>query len=276
MPHRQLPNSTPTIAYTLVTARGTYKNTPAADRAITAEQWAQLDDTDPNSLLNRFLKEKAAVNLDFANQAPLTKAIASAAARLTMGVSHFHQVLDLGIARGTFAAGARSFYDRDINAATIPDLSSYASVLAAANKVVTGEAARAAAELAGVPHFDDGTTFDSGAHFDVGTHIPMALPSAAEIATALTGFVNLRNQVQIAETATDKEQEALMKIYPDAQALAVDICDTVEFYYRKDSDASSRRVKCARWGVVYVFDANEPQPPTPAPAPAPQPPAPTP
>ena len=271
MPHRQLANSTPTVARTLVTARDTWKNTPAADRAITAEQWAQLDDTNTNSLLSRFLAEVSAVDLDFAAQAPLTGAISSAAARLTMGVSHFHQVLDLGIARGTFPAGSRSFYDRDITASTLPDLSSYADVLEAANKIVTGEAAHAAAELAGVPRFDSGVTFDSGAHFDVGTHIPMALPSAAEVAARRDEFVALRNQVQTAEVTTDKEREALGLIYADAQALAVDICDTVEFYYRKDPNASSRRVKCARWGVVYIFDANEP---VPAPVPAPQPPTP--
>ena len=43
----------------------------------------------------------------------------------------------------------------------------------------------------------------------------------------------------------------------------MDICDTVEFFYRKDPDASSRRQKCARWGVVYMFEPHE----TPDPAP---------
>jgi hypothetical protein len=46
----------------------------------------------------------------------------------------------------------------------------------------------------------------------------------------------------------------------------VDLCDTVEFFYRKDPDDSSRRQKCERWGVVYLA---EPTPPAPAPPPAP-------
>jgi hypothetical protein len=50
-------------------------------------------------------------------------------------------------------------------------------------------------------------------------------------------------------------------------ALAVDICATVEFFYRKDPDAASRRAKCERWGAVYVADA-EPVAPTPPPTPA--------
>ena len=51
-----------------------------------------------------------------------------------MFVSHFHQVLDMGIARGTFALGARSYYGRDVNASAIPDLSDYELVVEALGK----------------------------------------------------------------------------------------------------------------------------------------------
>src|SRR6266566_9876661 len=101
MPSRKLPNSVPAVIRTLKAARDTWKITPnAADRAITPEQWAQLDDNDPNSLLNRLLKEASDVDLAQAAQAPLTTEVSQVGARLTMHVSHFHQVLDLGIARG--------------------------------------------------------------------------------------------------------------------------------------------------------------------------------
>ena len=51
-------------------------------------------------------------------------------------------------------------------------------------------------------------------------------------------------------------------------------CDTVEFFFRKDTNDGSRRTKCERWGVVYHFEPGEE--PAPAPAPAPAPPAPNP
>jgi hypothetical protein len=51
--------------------------------------------------------------------------------------------------------------------------------------------------------------------------------------------------------------------YFKASVLAVDICDTVEFFYRKIPDASTRRVSCECWGVVYLFDNNG----TPSPVP---------
>ena len=254
MPHRQLPNSTPTVIRLLKTARDEWKNTPVAtDRAISADQWTQLDDTNPTSLLNRLLGDASALHLAEAAQAPLTSAEAKLAAKLTMTVSHFHQVLDLGVARGTFGAGARSYYGRDITATSIPNLSSYQAVADTAQAVVDGEAARKTAEGA--------------------AYVPMSLPSAAEVGALLTQFTNLDKASGQAQEHTGKQRELLNADYPAAQALAVDICDTVEFFYRKIADDATRRVQCQRWGVVYVYDNNgtpTPAPPTPAtPTPAP-------
>jgi hypothetical protein len=265
----------PAVIRTLRTARDTYKNTPTpADRAITADQWAKLDDTVPNALFNRLLKDANDVDLAMAAQAPMTNSLAVTAARLTMFVSHFHQVLDLGIARGTFSVGARSYYGRDINATAIPDLSTYDAVLEAADAIVSGEAARAAAEAGGVPTYGAGIQYGSGVRYSSGNEpptpfVPMALPSAAEVAAVRDQFRTVRAQAQQAEAATNREQEELSAYYAEAQALAVDICDTVEFFYRKDPDASSRRAKCAAWGVVYIYDDGEQPPAPPAPAPAP-------
>lgn len=253
----------PSVIRTLKAARDCYKMTAVpADRAITAEQWAQLDDTVPTSFLNRLCKEASDVDLALAAQAPLTGIVAQQAAQLTIYVSHFHQVLDLGITRGTFAPGARAYYGRDIHATALPDLSTYEAVVEAAEKILTGEAARAAAEAA--PTFDSGATMDSGLHFD-GTHVAMCLPSAAEVGTQLTEFKTARTQSLGALTNTNTQQEELSALYAEAHALAVDICDTVEFFYRKDPVDSSRRAKCMHWGVVYIYEDGTPVPPPPTP-----------
>ncbi len=78
-----------------------------------------------------------------------------------------------------------------------------------------------------------------------------------------------RRLAQQAQVKTDREREDVTALYPAAQALAVDLCDTIEFYYRKDPDDASRRAKCKRWGVVYFYEPNEPQDPEPTPTPAP-------
>lgn len=249
MPSRKLPNSVPTVIRCLKAARDRYKfTTNPAELAITAEHWARLDPAQPTSFLNGYLKELADVDRALAAQTSLTSKVEQKAAQLTLFVSHFHQVLDLGILRGTFAGGARAYYGRDAGATTLPDLSSYAALVEAAELVATGEAARATAET---PTYDSGATLDSGLHFD-GTHVPMSLPSAAEVAEKLAEFITLRNESQAAQSHTNTQQEEAGALYAEAHALAVDICDQVEFFFRKDPDASSRRNKCRAWGVVYV------------------------
>ncbi|KAF0180162.1 MAG: hypothetical protein FD161_940 [Limisphaerales bacterium] len=236
MPYRRLPNTMSAVIRTLKAARDQWKLTPVpADRAITDAHWAQLDDAPAsNSFLNRLLKEASDVDLALAAQAPLTTGLSQAGARLTMFVSHFHQVLDLGITRGTFAAGARSYYGRDVGADSIPDLSTQDLVAEAAERIVTGEAARATAEAA--------------------AHIPMSLPSAAEVAALRTAYLAVRGTQSQAVEKTDREREELAALYNQAYALAVDICESVEFFYRKDPDPGSFRTKCQRWGVVYIYE----------------------
>lgn len=248
MASRKLPNSMPGVIRTLKTARDTYKNTPvAADRAISAETFAKLDDANPNSLLSRLLKEVSDIDLAQAAQGPATNALEQKRGELEMYVSHFHQVLDMGIARGHFAAGARAYYGRDLHATAIPSLSDYDALEDAAGKIGSGETARQQAE--GV------------------AYKPMDLPNASQVAVVAGQFNTARTQSKNAQKHTDKQQEEARALYPEAHALAVqDICDAVEFFYRKDPDASSRRQKCIRWGVVYNYEPGEtpdPQPPNP-------------
>ena len=272
MPSRRLPNTIAAVIRTLKTARDEWKRTPVvANRAISADQWAQLDNTVPAALLNRLIDQSATVDGALAAQSPITNSLADTAAKLGMNVSHFHQVFDLGVARGVFKAGARSYYQRAMNATTIPDLSGYDAIAEEAENVVKGEAARAEAE--GHPAtFDSSVTFDSGVRFDsIVGFVPMALPSAADVAALLATFKTQRDESNEVQVETDAQRETLQALYTEALALAVDICDTVEFFYRHDPDASSRRVKCERWGVVYVSD---PAPVTPPPTPTPTPPTP--
>ena len=251
MASRRLPNSTPAVLRTLRAAHDTYLNTAiAADRAITAEQFALLNLAVPTSMQSRFIKESSDVDIAQATQSPLTSDLAQKAARLTMFVSHFHQVLDLGIARGDFAIGTRSYYGRDVSATALPDLSTYEAVADAAAKIATGEAARVLADGSG--------------------YLAMALPSAGDVGTHEAAFLAAFAASQRAQVKTDEERADVSTLYPDAQALAVDLCDTIEFYYRKDPDPASRRAKCSRWGVVYFYEPNE----TPDPVVPPVPPVP--
>lgn len=250
MAYRKLPNSVPTILRCLKTARDKWLETAnPADRAITADHFAQLDATNPASLLERLLKEDREVNSALNLQGTATVGLGTAETRLRTVTSHFFQTLDFAIERGEHPAAIRTLYGRDINDTAVPRMITQDDLLDAAENAVSGEAERQIAE---------------GANFVANTN-----PSAAQVATALTHYATARTQSGQATERTDFEREDVRALYDEALALAVDICDTVEFFYRKDPDASSRRQKSARWGVTYVYEEGEPQPPTPPTPPTP-------
>ncbi len=111
----------------------------------------------------------------------------------------------------------------------IPPLSSPEEVAEAAAAIVQGEADRGSTE--GV------------------AYKPMALPSAAEVAAELAAFTAARNSADQAEFNTNREQEEASALYSEAQALATEIYDEVDFFHRRDPSPASRRAKNRRWGV---------------------------
>lgn len=252
MPHRVLPNSIPTALRCMKKARDQWLlTTNPAERAITAEHWAKLNPDpalNPLSFLSRLLKETGEVDIAVGEQGTATDNFNAARKRAALFVSHFHQVYDLGVAREVYTAAGRSYYGRSISDTTIPDPATEDDLADALDAIIKGETDRQTAE---------GLAF-----------VAMSNPSAAQVATARTAFTTLRNPKKLALEKTDREQEEASVMQPEALALCKDIYDTVEFFFRKDTDDASRRKKCERWGVTYVFEPGEqPDPPADPPAP---------
>ncbi len=196
------------------------------------------------------------MDIAIGEQGTATDAFSAARKRPAMFVSHFHQVYDLGVARDVFTAAGRSYYGRSISDTTIPDPGDDDDLADALDAIIKGEPDRQAAE---------GVSF-----------VAMGNPSAAQVVAVRTTFNTARNPKSLALQKTDREREEASVMLPEALERCKDIYETVEYFYRKDTDDASRRTKCARWGVLYVSDPNEPATP-PANPPAPDnPPAPNP
>lgn len=90
----------------------------------------------------------------------------------------------------------------------------------------------------------------------------MALPSAAEV-TGLYQTVKAQRDASVtAQAFTDLQKNELAALYPEAQRLAVQLCNTVEFRLENDDAyqhlaAAGRRAIARRWGVVYIYEPNE-------------------
>ncbi len=143
---------------------------------------------------------------------------------------------------------------RDFTASSLPDLSTIPAILAAGAQIASGEAARATAEGA--------------------AYVPMALPSAAQVAALHADAAAKRAAAETAKLTTDTEQGEAAAMYPEAHALAISILNTIDFNLseRPELDAPGRRRIARAWGAVYLNDDGTiSEEPVPDPAPVPQP-----
>jgi len=124
----------------------------------------------------------------------------------------------------------------------LPDLASAEAVLEGAQKIGPGETARRAAERP--------------------ASAAMALPSAAEVTAVYNTVLAQHNASLTAQAFTDLQQNEIGALYPEAQRLAVQLCNTVEYRLENDDayqtlDDAGRLAVARRWGLVYIYDPAE-------------------
>lgn len=202
-----------------------------------AAVWGQLDPGVPGSLLSRFDREVGEANTARAQSNPRVAAKQAALGNLRMYVSHFHQVLDMGITRGRWEPGVRVHYGRPAGAGTLPALATEQQVEEAGAAIVNGEALRLAAQ---------GPAF-----------VAMANPSAGEVGSMYSEFRGAKMLAATAQATASGEAEDVADLTEEAVALAEEVFDTVEFFFRKERDGATFRRKCREWGVEYVYSEGE-------------------
>ncbi len=248
MPFRHLPDSHAQRLIALQKAGEKWNATSdPAQRLITPEHFAAIDPAKPDNLHGRYRRDVGEAAAALAGQAALTTAHDTAHAGLAQLDSHFIQVFNLAVARGTFPRSDRAYYGLDINHSDLPPISTHDDAQLWAEKIVLGEAAR----LAATP----GAT-------------PMAMPAAAEVDTARTAASSVKQTQSEAKDAFDKEQADVSNSQPEIDALILDLWDTIEFQLRK-LDGPSRRRRAREWGVIYINRPGEPEDPPAEPSPTP-------
>ena len=229
MPTRHLPRTHDERSTALNACSSKYNATVnPSDRLITSAQYTTLSARIP---LWTNARDAAAILLR--TQTTATAATTLAFDNLVRYVSHFIQVFNMSIARGESTPSDRTFYQLDASSDVVPDLKSNADIRLWAAHIATGETARVAA---------GGT--------------PMAKPSAAQVATALTAYTSADAAQSSAKTAYDLGQEAISTQRPATDALILDLWDTIEYNLRANDPTSLRR-KAREWGITYDNDETE-------------------
>jgi hypothetical protein len=149
---------------------------------------------------------------------------------LTTIVSHFLQVFILGVVRKVFPNAALSFFGLDVINPTLPPLSTDAEIADVSKLIGTGDTERMA-----------GTGFP----------VAMAMPTAAQVATARAEFIIASNDKDAAETAFKASAEALNAMNIEADEVLNLVNGEVDATTVNMSAGAARDVG-RLWGFVYV------------------------
>ena len=138
MPSRVLPRSDDERTTALNTCRNKYEaTTPPAVRLISADQDAALE-----SRATAWNTARAGLGPLLQAQTGATAASDAAFTVLARVISHFIQVFNLAVDRGTFAPTDRAYYQLDVGNNRLPSLGRAADVELWSQRIAEGEAAR--------------------------------------------------------------------------------------------------------------------------------------
>jgi hypothetical protein len=233
MPFRQLPATDATRSQALTSGLKKSSAVTGTARLISADTAARLVAFVPN--WQKEITERADA---LGKQTSFTTTLNFAGDKLRTTLSHFIQVFHFGVARGVFSPSGRAVYDLSVNEETVPTLTSEADLLLWADRIIKGDPRR-------VINFSEPA---------------MAMPSAAEVATALATY-NAELTVQTAaKDSLESEQSDVNQLRPEADQLIRDVWDEVEFALRQLETTTLRR-RAREWGVFYALRPGEPEEP---------------
>ncbi len=233
MPFRQLPATDATRSQALASGLKKSSAVTGTARLISADTAARLVSFAPT--WEKEVTERADA---LGRQTSVTTTLNLAGDKLRTTVSHFIQVYQFGVARGIFSPSGRAVYDLSVNEETVPPLASEGDLLLWADRVIKGDARRVA-------------NFSEPA---------MAMPSAAEVTTALAAYNTELTLQTAAKDSLESEQSDVNQLRPEADQLIRDVWDEVEFALRQMEPSTLRR-RAREWGVFYALRPGEPEEP---------------
>lgn len=227
---RFIPNSTPTRLEVLTKAKEKKDSVPPAQNIFTPGTTTRLDAIQPAlvAAIQAVMDQKG-------NSTAATNIKTKQAKKLRLFSSHYLQVLNFCIERHVYPEAARAFFGLDVSTGHLPSMASDAEIEQVAKNIAIGEALL-------LSHGE----------------LPMANPTAAEVAAELvlykTAFLAHSNASQAYDTA----QEAVEALAPEADNVILKIYAEAEAHYVEE-EAESMRADCEWWGVMYVSIGNDTQ-----------------
>ncbi|MDA3879087.1 MAG: hypothetical protein PF436_01745 [Prolixibacteraceae bacterium] len=185
------------------------------------------------SLLPRF--QQAITNLEAAkkNQIEKNKNYLKLQRKARMYVSHYIQVINMGIARGEVKNEIREFYGLNDYGNTVPPLNAEKELINWGKKIIEGDKMRI--QNGGSPVYN---------------------PSIALVKVNYEKFLYIYHFQKTLQTTTDQSSNNVGQLRDEVDKHIQNIWNEIEEHFDKLSEMK-KRYKCISYGVVYVYRKSE-------------------
>ena len=228
MPYRRLPNTDLARLHALQNA---------IQRAQTADFTEQVLPYKLQSETQRFLVQFENVVMqskdNYKTGVNVNKQYRHIVQNARMYISHFIQVLNLAVIRGEIKKEQKLLYGLDPHQHVVPDLSTEEYLLEWGKKIIEGEQKRTAA--GGFAIYN---------------------PSISKVKVHYDIFCEHQQGHQFRIQTTQRVQTDLGTLRRQADALIVQIWDTVEHFFRHELPFAKMQ-KCKEYGVIYYYRKGE-------------------
>lgn len=222
---RRLPTTIITRQLALNNANTANTTPPGGVNPLTAATQARVVAQTP--LYNQAINASATAKGNLNTNTPVKDAAVNTCRMLN---SHFIQVFNLGVARGKYPAGHRSYYTLETSSDAVPDMGTEDLVKLWAHHLIDGDAAR---------------LLNGG--------LPMANPDIAEVQAALTAMESQMTAHDNFAFLLDQKQEAVETMNALVDPIIKKVWDEVETFFNEETP-ESKRANARLWGVVYVTE----------------------
>ena len=228
MPYRRLPNTDTARLKALKIAYAQAKELPPFKLAFSQSTFQKVQ-----TFLPSFEKSVAESKFTYANQVKKSKEYQQYLRRSRIYISHFIQVMNMGIQRGEQPTVIRTFFGISENDKRLPSLNTEESVLKWGEKIIAGEQERMKKGMS-----------------------PITNPTIALVKVRFEQFKDAYYSQKIIKKSTTRYIQELAELRKLADSIIALVWDEIEETY-KNLPEDLRREKCTEYGLAYVYRKNE-------------------
>ncbi len=228
MPYRRLPNTDAARLRAMKQAYELGRSLPPHELAFSQNAYTRV-----GLFINKFEDAVTLYRQACHRQGKHSRPYQMISRKAKLYVSHFIQVVNMGILRGELKPEVRAFYGLDPNDTRVPKLNGDQDVVDWGQRVIDGEQRR----------ISEG-------------HAPILNPTAALVKVQYEQFLESYRSQRTLQNTTARTLKALDELRRTADEIILDIWNEVEATYADRPDVE-KRAAAEKYGVVYVYRKNE-------------------